>query len=455
MVAAVAGAHVVIPPSRLLPRLRTPGNRKGLADWLVQQAPDADSAVITLETLGLGGLLPSRLGTESLSEVLSAWDVLRDLDLPIHASTVVLRTPDSDDAFEEPGYYAQHGRALHALSAAMHRGDDVPTSVPAAVAGDFFGRRLRNHTLNLAALGLAQQGVLTTLVLGADDTAAWAVGTAEQQWLSHWRDWLSLTPTVLTYPGADEIATVLTVRALAAGATTVRLHAAAGLDRVAPYENVPVAETAAGQIAAAGGELTADGPADLHVVIHPPALDSGDFAVAPPTRPGPVAAKQTADLVLDLMAGDTPVALADCAYPNGADPALIAALQERLGTEWDRLAGFAGWNTAGNTIGTAVAHGLAFVIGHRRGTFDPAAHAHLLRHRLLEDWGWMSRARAEVRATVGSDPRRHDHVGPEAARDAHRLLTERLADLDPGWLVDAVRFPWNRTFEIDFEVSPA
>ncbi|GAB3838477.1 DUF4127 family protein [Kribbella italica] len=461
LVGAVAGVQVVLPPAHLLPRLRSPGEREDLGKWLVQQAPGAAGAVVALETLGLGGLLPSRLGAEGLSQVLNSWEVLRELRVPVHASAVVMRTPDADEAFEEPEYYARHGRALHALSAEMHRGSEIRTPVPAAVAADFFGRRLRNHTLNLAALSLAQQGILTTLVIGADDTARAAVGTAEQQWLGRWRDWLDLGRTVLTYPGADEVATVLTVRAIlheaALTSPRVKVHAVAGLDRVAPYENVPVGDTAAGQIAAAGGQLVGDDRADLHLVIHPPARGDGDFNLDPPATTDLNAAALTAELVLALLAADAQVAIADCAYPNGADPALMAALRDRLGTGWDRLAGFAGWNTAGNTIGTALAHALATVVGQRLGSFDPAAHARLLRHRLLEDWGWMSCARAELRATIGSDPGHHDHIDPDSAatRDAHRLLAERLAEIDPGWRIENVRFPWNRTFEIDFEVNPA
>lgn len=458
MVGAVAGVDVALPPARLLPRLRIPGHRAGLIEWLVQQSPDATGVVVSLETLGLGGLLPSRLGNERLSEVLSSWEVLRELAVPVHASTVVMRTPDANEAFEEPEYYADHGRALHALSAAMHQGDDAKASVPADVTADFFGRRLRNHNLNLAAVGLAQQGVLTSLVVGADDTATAAVGTAEQEWLHRWRDWLNLRQTVLTYPGADEVAAVLTVRAIlhsaALGEPRVRVHAIGGLDRVAPYENVPVAATVAGQVAAAGGVLVSDGPVDLHLVIHPPADDTGDFNLDPPASTDANAAARTADLVLGLLSTGARVTLADCAYPNGADPALVSALGVRLGIDWDRLAGFAGWNTAGNTIGTALAHGTATVAGERLGSFDPSAHARLLRHRLLEDWGWMSSARAEVRAAIGTDPHHHDQVDSAAARTAERLLSERLGDIDPQWRVHGVRFPWNRTFEIDFEVNP-
>lgn len=468
MVGAVAGARVVLPPAELLPRLRTPGDRDGLARWLLDSR--ADLAVVSLEMLGLGGLVPSRIGHEPAADALVRWDLLRSLTVPVHASCVVLRTPDADDATEEPDYYAGHGRAIHAASAALASGAPVPAGTDSGALGDFLARRLRNHVLNLAAVGLVLDGTVRTLAVGADDTAVAAVGTAEQRWVASWRDWLGVDDRVLTYPGADEVGAVLVLRALGAHlggpVPTVSVHAvddsgpAPSLDRVAPYENVPVRRTAVGQLRAAGArETTSGSPADLALVIHPPATNAtgGDFAVAPPAGTDTRTARATAELVGRLLARGSRVTVADCAYPNGADPALVDALHDVLGGEWDRLAGFAGWNTAGNSLGSALAHGLAVVLGEREGTFDAEAHATLLRQRLLEDWGWMSRARAVVRAELGSDPRRHDHVpsGGHAERLARRELDRLLAGVTDGWRVDDVTFPWGRTFEVDLSVARA
>jgi hypothetical protein len=464
MVAAVAGAAVRIPPARLLPEFRRPGDMDGLSAWLRQAAATADAAVVSLEMLAMGGLVPSRIGQESAASTLARWDVLSELDLPVHASAVVTRTPNADDASEEPLYFAHSGRAVHAASAALSEGRPLPDGIDTGALADFLQRRLRNHVLNLSALGLAHRGTVTTLAITSDDTAVAGIGTAEQEWIERWVRWLTLTDRVLMYPGADEVGTVLIARALtslAGGpAPTVRVHATGGLDRIPPYENAPIGQSAHTQVLAAGGrpfDAPADEPADLELVLHPPSLDGHDHAVNPPTKTDPAAAQATADLVRELLSAGRTVALADCAHPNGADPALVRALGVVLGRRWERLAGFAAWNTAGNSIGTAVAHGLAGVAGRRLGTFDADAHAHLIRHRLLEDWGWMTHARGDVRKQLALDPTRHDQLAPDSAAKgmATALLQDRLAELGPGWAVRDVRFPWGRTFEIDFIVEPA
>ncbi|TWJ21647.1 DUF4127 family protein [Micromonospora endolithica] len=470
LVAAVAGAAVATPPAALLPAGRRAGDPDRLADWLRQEP--ADAAVVALETLGHGGLIASRLHDEPVSTVLTRWAALRDRTGPVYASTVVQRTPDADDAGEEPAYWADHGRALHAYSAALHRALDAPgavarTDVPADLRRDFLRRRQRNHTLNQVALSLAAEGVLDTLVVGADDTALAAVGTAEWRWLRTWAGWLELGDRAPAHPGADEIGAVLVARALTrAAGHAPRLAVACaepdGLSRVARYEPVPVGTGIASQAAAAGAVLvdTADAgavdAADAVLVVHAPQPGEADWATAPPPDTDPGAAARTAALVRDLLTRGRTVALADCALGNGADPRLVADLA--ADGSLARLAGFAGWNTAGNTLGSALATLVAYQVGRARGTLDVDAARRLLAHRLVDDHVWMSYARPRLRRELGTDPTRHDHVTaadtPAVTARVAALLDERWAALRPvpGLRVAAgsVTLPWQRTYEIDF-----
>ncbi|MDG4800190.1 DUF4127 family protein [Micromonospora sp. WMMD980] len=466
LVAAVAGARVQTPPADLLPAQRQPGDPDRLAHWLVGRR--ADAAVVALETLGLGGLIASRLRDDPVAAVLGRWAALAQGPTPVYAATVVQRTPDADDAGEEPDYWARHGRALHAYSAALHHHIGTPqlpeTDVPAPIRRDFLRRRQRNHVLNQAALGLAADGVLDVLVVGADDTAVAAVGTAEWQWLWTWAGWLEITDRVLAHPGADEIGAVLVARALTAAAGHAPRIAVAcadpdGLDRVARYEPVPVRAGIASQAAAAGATVVDDSSADAVLVVHPPQPGEADWATAPPPDTDPAPAAHTAELVRRLLGQGRPVALADCALGNGADPRLVADLA--TDGSYARLAGFAGWNTAGNTIGSALATLVAYQVGRAGGTLDENAARRLLAHRLVDDHIWMSYARPRLRHERGTDPTRHDHVtDAETAAVTGRvehLLRERWRQLDavPGLAVrpGSVTLPWHRTYEIDFTLE--
>ncbi|TDE39307.1 DUF4127 family protein [Nonomuraea mesophila] len=455
-IGAVAGARALLPPPSALPRIRRPGDTTAIAAWLTSVRCDA--AVVALETLGYGGLIASRTVPATVEEVTGRWAELRGVRAPVHAVTLVTRTPDSADAMEEPGYWSPHGPGLHRLSAHLHRRsagqepDACPPAVPDDVRDDFLRRRLRNHTLNLTALGLLADGTLDSLVIGADDTAAWGMATAELRWLQSWTSWLG-DGRVAVRPGADEATAALVARVLSGGVPVAfSIESTGPLDRIAPYENMPVEQTARGQIAACGA-IAATGGADVSLVVHVPDQTGSDWAVAPPAATDPEAADEVAALVERLLADGRRVAVADCGQPNGADPALVEALARR--GLLDRLTAYAGWNTAGNTIGTAVAHAVAVVAGQRAGTFDPPAHRRLLMRRLVEDYGYMTRVRAAARARLGSDPARHDHVPA-----GHPVIGEIATALDglrlPGFeglRVNGVRLPWERTFEVEFDIE--
>ncbi|MFE5258665.1 DUF4127 family protein [Streptomyces coelicoflavus] len=469
MVAALAGVPVRT-PAALLPTLRTPGDPDGIGAWLTGQAPDA--AVVSLETLGHGGLIASRTRPGTVAAVAARLEPLRALaatGTAVHGVTLVTRTPDSADAMEEPDYWDPHGPALHRWSAALHRasqdGAPVPdTDVPDEVRADFLTRRLRNHTLNLVALELAADGTLASLVIGADDTAPRALATAELGWLTQWSDWLG--GPVAVRPGADEACTTLvarTVGTLLGGPATRVAIEGRDLDRVAPYENLPVGRTAAGQVAACGGVVVeADEDADVRLLVHTPDGTGVDWALAPPAGRANDArerAEELAGRAARLLAAGHRVAVADCAQPNGADPLLVTALAGAGIAE--ELVAYAGWNTAGNTLGTVAAHALTHIAAEHAGVLDTEAHRRLLLHRYLEDAGYMTRARTAARAELGSVPGRHDHVPDghpvlgliEAELTAFQTGLGIFPDLrvEPG----SVRLPWNRTFETDFTVTGA
>jgi hypothetical protein len=462
-VAAVAGVDVLLPPPEALPRKRGPGDLDRLRAWLIEAAEGVDAAVVALDTLGQGGLIPSRIGAADELTIAARWEPLARLRIPVHASIVILRTPDADDADEEPDYFADHGRAIHAWSASLHRGHPEPGQIPVPVKSDVLGRRLRHHVLNLHAVQLAHRNVLDSLAIGADDSAVWGVGSLELQWLRNWIDWLDLGGRVRGYAGADEIGTTQVARAITATEpAAVRVAVlAADTDRlrlVPRYESRPLADTITDHLAACGAVPAVDRTtADLILVVHPPEDGRKDLAIEPPEHLDDEAARRSAALITELVDQGHAVAVADCGLSNGAHDTLIQELRSRLG-DWDRLAGYAGWNTAGNTVGTAVAAGVTYVVAQRQGRFDPAAHAQLLRHRLLEDWGWMARERGRIRAELGTDRTRHDHVPPDSRviADAETRLADRLHDLDPGWQLvpGSVRLPWDRTAEIDFRLQP-
>lgn len=473
LLAAIAGVELALPPAGALSAFRAPADCARLAGWTRTVAPTLDALIVSCEMLGYGGLIASRTTAEPAGAVVGRLDLLRGVKdrcpaLPILGFNLIARVSNADDATEEPPYWAEYGRRLYRLSHLLDREargeavgadlDPLRAAIPPAHLRDWLGRRARNHTVNLAALQLLADGVFDLLVLSSDDTSPHGLGSREKGWLAEWAARLALGDRLLLYPGADEVGCALLARAFNARAGdpprfTPRYAVPGGEAVVAPYEDGPVRVTVERQVRAVGGLLAADeaGTGAIRLAVNPPVPRRGewhaDHAAAERAARLPHLTALTAAIERWLAGGER-VVVADVAYPNGADPALIDVLRDRLGDRLPALAAYGAWNTAGNTIGVALAQGCATtLIADERGR---AAQERFLLHRFVEDWGYQQIARREP--TAATLPATVAHV---------EARLNELIDALPGFAgryriaPGSVRLPWNRTFEVDFDLLSA
>lgn len=478
-IAAIAGAELALPPTDLLPELRQPGDADALGRWLEGAAAEADAVVASIDMLCYGGLIAARTTADSTLTALTRLEVLRRIRanypaLPLSAVSLVMRASDSYNPQEEPHYWAEFGRELHKLGALHHRDllatlglpgfadnaealASLRAKLPADVLADFERRRLRNHHVNLEALALASEAVVDPLLITADDTAEHAAGTVEQVWLKQWSAVLPIAAEVLMYPGADEVAAVLVARQLSARlGVAPRFSVAcadpAGLERIANYENSPLRIAIERQIRASGAALVDDPPA-MVLAIHAPDPRRRDLCGNLPVfdEMDAADAETSAELIASLIAAGREVALADLRYSNGADALLIEALHRR-GVLLDLVA-YGGWNTAGNALGSVVAAAAAIQLGRAAGTLDPAAARRMLLHRLIEDFGYQAQARRPLNAGIYTFADHTEEAQAETSIGAELdAILKRLTGRDDLAITD-VRFPWHRSFEIDFTIT--
>lgn len=477
-VAAIAGVDIEIPSGSILPNRRSPADVGAIHAWMLERAGRGVSHLIAcIDTVVHGGIIPSRITESPARTTLERLDVFRSLKasspaLSISAVSLIMRASDSYSAVEEPEYWSRHGRELHRLGADLHRalerdaaGESVPVApdddIPQAIVRDFEIRRLRNHLINLSALELHEEGVIETLALTTDDTAPHSAGSAEQLWLRYWSRALPAGGSVLMYPGADEVGAVLVARALTTAvgppAFTVACGEAEGLNRVPNFENAPLGQSVLRQISAAGGRVTSPGEQpDIVVVVHAPDPHRGDFFVNTPAS-DPGATERTLGEVRKALHAGHPVALADVRFSNGGDPQLVDALAaEGLLLQ---LSSYGGWNTAGNSLGSAIAHSIACWAGNKLGTLDRLEAERALLTRILDDRVYQSGIRGRLHSEVFSDE--IGEVSVDIQRRATELIEEalqsyidQLAYRSRAWTVESVTLPWGRSFEISLRIEP-
>jgi len=450
--ARAAGLEILLPPREWLGNPWRASRHAELVDWLARAAPGADAAVVAIDTLAYGGLIPSRTSPEPAETVLARLEILRRLRAahpgkPILASSVVMRICRSNSSEEEKPYWATYGSRMFRLSSLEHKaelGDATPAEVaardalraeiPDEVYLDYRRGRARNHAVNRAMLEWAAEGVFDYLILPQDDTADHGWNVAEAHSLQALIRARRLGGRAITYPGADEIGCLLLASYACREAgfsprVWPRYSGVSGPSVVTAYEDRPIHELLKAHLAPLGGTV-ADSPqgADLVLFVNAPVESQGNGdsqwliergtdsvreKMPPAFRPwlerfvdseGFRATRREMQspgrnpeefvrALLRALASDRPVAVADVAYVNAADLVLGDLLRRQ--PEVAALAAYGGWNTAGNTLGTVLAQAVIRAIAMRAGPTreQRAAHLEFLFLRFLDDDLYQGRER--------------------------------------------------------------
>ena len=438
--AQAVGLEVQVPPAEALPHINRPGDVAALAAWLADAAAGADALIVSLETLCLGGMIPARRVDDLLGAALERLEGLSHLKtrypkLNILAHGTVVRVAHGDDPVEEKPYYGRHGPVLRAYSEAFDRYDRTTRhdpnaelgarlaaateAVPPDVLGDWLKTRARNHALHLRALELTHAGIITHLCLTLDDTRPYGLAAVDRRALEARTDALTLWPKVDIYPGADEVPLTLLARVIAPEPTPVfiRYSGALGAAAATKYEDRPAGELVKAQLRAARlyAVETPDDAAFVLAVNTPgraqrePAPDFESVDTADRHLP------EFVDFIGRMLDAGKSVSVADIAYPNGAEARFFAMLQT---LPLAQLIGYSAWNTAGNTLGSAVALGVAGALVQ-----DAARWTELRFNRLVDDALYQGEVRAELSRALGQvSP---FYLGARHA-EAERLLGELL-----------------------------
>jgi hypothetical protein len=448
-----AALEVLLPPREWLGNPWRESRHADLLDWLARTVPEADAAVVAIDTLAYGGLIPSRTSSEPAESVLARLEILRRLKAahpgkPILASSVVMRISRIDSSEEEKPYWATYGSRMFVLSELEHKaelGDATPAeigerdslraNIPDEVYLDYRRGRARNHAVNLAMLDWAGEGVFDYLLLPQDDTGDYGWNVAEARSLQALIRTRRLDDRAITYPGADEIGCLLLARyacrqAGFAPRVWPRYSGVGGASVVTAYEDRPIHELLKAHLAPLGGAV-ADSPqeADLNLFINAPVRRQGNGdsqwlilrgtdairaqmpqkfhpwleqfvgtdgfratrreMLSPGRNP-----EEFVRALLATLASGRPAAVADVAFVNASDIILGDLLRRH--PQVASLAAYGGWNTAGNTLGTVIAQAVIRVLALRAGPTreQRAAHLEFLFLRFLDDDLYQGRERS-------------------------------------------------------------
>ncbi|MGD9495141.1 MAG: DUF4127 family protein [Armatimonadota bacterium] len=521
LLARMVDFELIAPPVELVGNGRRAGEPGRIAQWLLEPRERIDCAIIALDMLAYGGLVPSRsvgVAPETALARLNVLPKLREVypEAAIYAFNVIMRLSITVDSPQSAQYWDAMRRYTELAWRVNRLGEqelaaqvaELEERIPPEIISDFRAARERNHLVNLRAIDATAAHDIDFLALTQEDAARWGPHVDEQERLRDRIAAHNIEDRVMIYPGTDEAPMTLLARfihrhMLKTPTVRVLYSSAEGAERIATFEDRPLRESVEAHILAAGAQVAPEeAEADLVLAVSTPVEGSREEAMRGSARDR---RRREVRSLLDSAAtiSDRRLAICDVAFPNGADEVLMRELRHSQ-IQPHALLSFAAWNTAGNSIGSALAHGTLRLISLQdKGAFDLAqlladippmrylellgslidserAHVEFLFGRFVDDWLYQSRVRPDVTERVVRLLQASVFDLGDSYRETERLVSQELAaaasdlwadhflaqevvqigvDSSRSSLVlDAleetrVRLPWRRLFEVDLEFS--
>ena len=482
------GYKVVVPPDELLGSKSNLGDSDKLWQWLEDNTtvphkkdkkppykplPGIKAVVLSGDALIYGSLVGSRkhhFTQEELLERVKKFQEFKDSHpkVPVYVFSSIMRTPRTGEASgtEEPGYYFSYGTDIFRYTALKDKEEVegltkrekkemkfLTEFLPQEAIDDWLSRRSKNLAVNKAMIDLAKAGTFSYFCLGRDDNAPYSQTHRESRWLNDYGRELGKT-RFNNMAGIDEFGMLLLTRAVNDLETVmpfvyVRYNIGEGARVVPSYSDEAIDKTIRSHVIMAGGVyVTTPARADLVLLVNTnPNGETYEANDAGNTEKSRFSTRYFMNMLEEELAEGRPVGIADIAYANGSDNALMAALRDK---DWlFRLQAYSGWNTPTNSTGFVLGQGMLMP------RMSDESRKRLLYTRYLDDWGYQANVRQNLSATLGY----FKGQGSGGNLNEKRAQTEASATLRmqtfAGWnlpkFLDVkqikVTMPWNRLFE--------
>lgn len=470
-----AGYKIVMPPQELLGNREDLGHPDKLWDWIERNTDkDIKAAVISSDSMLYGSLVGSRkhyYGKQLVLERAELFKEFRDKhkDLPIYVFSSVMRTPRTGDAsgYEEPDYYRNYGtnifrytslvdkRELEGLNAREEKEIAfLKKLIPEKAMEDWMSRRGKNFEANQKLIDMARVNTFTSLLLGRDDNAPFSQTHLEGRKLQQYGRTID-DRRYQTIAGIDEVGLMMLARAindLTKNSPTIYVsyNIGEGSNIIPAYSDENIDKTINSEIVATGARRVND-------------PSRADFIFAVNTNPNGITYEAAGalndsseregtsyfvNMVKNYINSGRPVVVADIAFANGSDNALMLSLRDQ--DLLFKLHAYAAWNTPTNALGFALSTG---ILANNMKLSDKRQ---LLLTRYIDDWGYQ----ANVRGVINTQLRQMQGGYFNALNENRYYASQRCSALmkdfadrnlknvnfDGGFKVE---FPWNRMFESD------
>ena len=466
--------EIISPDIEIMGKNKKPANIEKIIEFLLKEASNADGLVISIDTLIYGGIVPSRIHHLSIEELSNRLSVLKEIKklnpkLVIYAFSLIMRCPQYSLSVEEPDYYDECGYEIFrkgflehkeklGIISEVEKEELSKIEIKKEYLEDYLTRRKINSSLNLKVIDFVKKKVIDFLIFPQDDAAEYGYTAMDQEVVRSKIYEKKLHLKILMYPGADEVGLVLLSRIQnhfenKKPKVYIKYPAITSGMLIPTLEDRYLDTSIKYQIIASGGMVVSSvDEAEIILVVS----TSANKMINSPNQAKPRDLSVLANYVemfefIKYYVDKLPLMIADVTYLNGGDLLLLNDLvNEKI--EF-KLAGYAGWNTAANTLGTVISQGFNYLING-----ETSSHLNFLALRYIEDIGYCSVVRSSVTNELSKYGANYFDVSM-CLELIEELVKTRLNEFVDSYfkgkkpILKKVKLPWKRMFEVELEIK--
>lgn len=424
--------ELLLPPREMLGDLTKIADINGILNWL-KNLKKIDKIILSLDTIAYGGLVPSRRSNDTLEiiekRIKKLKKVLESHNAEIYAFSSIMRISNNNINEEEKEYWNTYGKEIFKYSYDYHKNGFAKTNVPQEILTDYLNTRKRNFEINKIYVQWAQENFFETLVFSKDDCAEYGLNVAEAKTLAIHIAAKKCDAHIKT--GADEIPLTLLARALSKGKEIkiAPVYTQPNFtNNISRYEDVSVSESVKGQIELSGATISDEQNADMVLLVNNFEAEQGELVM---------------DININgfenkLSIPNKPFLIADIVNANGADNNFVTKFLE-TNIDWNNFLGYAGWNTTGNTLGSALCCAIVKFL-------TPKSNLNAFKKvqitRFIDDWAYQAIVRKKLKSYL-NQPSISD-LKKEIQPYEQKIQTKFKTNFSINY-----SYPWNRFFEIE------
>lgn len=360
----MAGVQIITPPSEIMDYYTKEGDTKKIQKWLIDNIDKSDGVIVSIDQLLHGGLLASRESGTKQDESQILLKFMRDLktkakDKPIYAFNVLPRITPPPTLESDSKKMIKISRLIDEISIFENEDDikllaDLKEDIKQEDLDIYLDLFRRNTALNKELINLAKEGIITKLVIGQDDGEDFGIPNMEKKSLVNYVYSLGISnDVVMITKGADEVALSLLANFVQTKTNYqpkvyVEYNDEKAMRTVMPFMAGSVGSTVEEKLVMANAKKV-NSPQEAGLILYVFIGNDENMSTQ----------RQSALKIKKYLEQGKKVALVDLSKHFSANEVLFPTLLKE-DVPINELTSYAGWNTASNSIGTALANAVIY-----------------------------------------------------------------------------------------------